>query len=90
MNYNLLDYKTHALEAILLLPVLPGRVIIDLVHSVNQANLSRSKRDNLTSSAMTNILILYLTKTRNKTLNYHMLKIKGVDISDAWSWVEPK
>jgi hypothetical protein len=64
MNYDLLDYKIHALEVILLLLVLPGCVIIDLVLSVNQANLSRSKADNLTSSVMTNILIVYFTETR--------------------------
>jgi hypothetical protein len=60
MNYYLLDHKTHALETILLLSILPCGIIIYLVHSVNQADLSQNKKDCLRFYLGINVPIVHV------------------------------
>lgn len=43
MNDNLLDDEPHALETLLVRPVLPHRVIVDFMDSVNEGDLQQTK-----------------------------------------------
>jgi len=80
VNYNLLNHKTHSLEAILLLSILPGCVIIYLVHSVNQADLSNSK-DHLKIPHKFECLSSYLDMDKKMKTgpNYWVLQLQAPD-----------
>jgi hypothetical protein len=72
MHYYLFDHKTHALETILFLPILPCSIIIYLVHSVNQADLSQNKKDHdiLFKDKCPNSLTGRAKKKNEEKLNY--------------------